>query len=635
MNYKRPDEGGNQTAGWKQRSVLLCRQGNFEQARELLEELERQGQMDSDACFMLATIHGQLARYDDALKYYERTLQISPNQFQAYIGQAKALVGLGRFQEAIEAYERAIAGQPKLVPVIMDLATLLLNLGRLEPAEGWHLRALELEPESEKVLAGLGKVYQAMRRPELAANYYQNAVRVKPDYADGHHMLGTLLFNQGRIDEAALHYSKALKIDATNITLLRDMGYLHLSMNRPSQARGMFQRALNLQPGNPDIIAALAKLDDQSGNLSSAYERIQPFIKQSVPHVEVGLVFADICRHFDRCHEAAEYLEGLLGNAPEHPAVKEKLYFALGKLYDRLGEYDRAFRYFEKGNCLKPDNFSLIEEAACIDQLIKVCDWNFFVTAPRSTRSTDSPIFIVGMPRSGTTLTEQILASHPDVHGLGEISVLPDIIHGLKTSLRTSAPYPESLKELTPDLLDALGNTYLDGIRSLGWAHTRRFTDKTLVNYLYLGLIALMFPRARVIHCVRDPRDTCLSIFFQSFDASHYYANRLENLGAYYTLYRRVMNHWKGLLNIPILELRYEDLIGDQEGKTRDLIEFAGLDWDDRVLRFYETKRSVVTASYDQVRQKIYTRSTARWKKYAEHIDPLVKAFGFSLGDSG
>jgi tetratricopeptide (TPR) repeat protein len=634
MTSESPNESKNPLAGPKQRCVRLCQQGEFEQARRILETVEQQEGLDGDACFLLATIYGQLTRYDDALKYYARTLEASPYQLRAYIGRAKALVELRRFEEAIETYERVLTVQPNFVPVILDLGILLQNLGRFELAEMWFLRALELEPESERILANLGRANQALHRAGLARNYYERAIRINPYYAEAQHMFGTLLFSEGQVEEAMQHYTKALEIDETHVNCLKDLGYLHLCANRPAEARTAFQRAQSIQPRNPDVIAALAKLDDQSGDVNRAYQRLRPFLEGNLPpHPEVGLVFANICRHFGRCHEAAEYLERQLESLPEQGVIREMVCFALGKLYDRLGEYDRAFAFFEQSNNLKPDRFNRVAETACIDDLIRLCGWNFFVAAPRSAIATESPVFIVGMPRSGTTLTEQILASHPDVHGLGEISVFPEIILNLKSHLRSGEPYPANLKNLTPAVLDTLANTYLDGVRKLGWTNKRRFTDKTLVNYLYLGLIARMFPNARVIHCVRDPRDTCLSIFFQSFDESHYYANRLENIGAYYSLYRRVMDHWKSLLEIPILDLRYEDLVGDQEAKTRELIEFVGLGWDDRVLRFYETRRNVATASYDQVRQKIYTSSTARWKNYEKHIGPLVKAFDFPLED--
>lgn len=218
------------------------------------------------------------------------------------------------------------------------------------------------------------------------------------------------------------------------------------------------------------------------------------------------------------------------------------------------------------------------------------------------------------------------------MEGVGEVIVIPNIIRNLSDILGAGTAYPDNLKNLTTGKLDILAKRYQDGIRELAVGNAPRVTDKTLVNYMYLGLISLMFPKARVVHCMRDPRDTCLSIFFQNFDESHYYANRLENLGAYYSLYQKIMRHWESLCIMPIFNIQYEDMVQNQEARSRELIEFLGLEWNDQVLKFYETKRSVATASYDQVRQKMYTKSMQRWKNYEQHIDPLVSALA-TTGD--
>ena len=614
-----------------QQAIQFCQQGEFEQARLTLQELEQEHGLNAEACFLMGSVLGQLGQYEGALDYFQRVLDLSPRNIKARNGKARALISLGRLEEAESFYEQLIEQQPDSLQMILQLAAMLLDQGRHDAAEKRYLHALELDDKSEEALSGLGRIYQALHKPGLAMNYYKKLLGSNPGSSSGHYMLGTLQFNQGQVDEAEKCYIKALELDEENIPAYRDYGYLHIALNRPSKARELFQRALALEPRNLDVIAALARLEDQSGNLRAAYDLTNPVIERNILHVDIGIVYAGICRYFDRCHEAVDYLEHLLAAVGRNPLVKEKLHFALGKLYDRLGEYDSAFTHFELGNQPKADLFNRIEDAACIDELIKTCGPNYFMAAPRSTQTTERPVFVIGMPRSGTTLTEQILASHPDVHGLGELDVFPKIIQSLQSYLGAGTAYPGNLRDLTPAILDSMAATYLEGIGKLGPTDTLRVTDKTLVNFLYLGLISQIFPKARIIHCIRDPRDTCLSIYFQDFDGSHYYANRLGNIGIYYSLYRRVMKHWKSLLDIPILEIRYEDLVNDQEKKSRELIDFVGLKWDERVLKFYESKRSVVTASYDQVRQKIYTESTARWKNYEKYIEPLVDALDFPL----
>ena len=230
------------------------------------------------------------------------------------------------------------------------------------------------------------------------------------------------------------------------------------------------------------------------------------------------------------------------------------------------------------------------------------------------------------MPRSGTTLTEQILASHPLVHGAGELLRMDEIrisLHGL-----TGENWPQCVNRLNRKTLDKLAQEHLDWLGRLA-SGKARVTDKMPHNFVLLGLIDLLFPEARVIHCQRDPMDNCLSMYFQGFNANHVYANNLEHLGAYYRQYERVMAHWRTVLRIPMMDMRYETMVAEPEQSARKLIEFCGLEWDDRCLRFYESGRAVSTPSYDQVRQPIYKKSVARWKRYEKYLEPLKRSLGY------
>lgn len=609
---------------------MLCENGDFTAARDLLEQLAELGPPDQEAHFLMGSVHGQLGQFDRAIHHYRQAAALAPATALPQLALGKAYARTGQLAEAEAAFKNCLTLQPEHTAALLELARIYLQKNRSPEAEQLVLRAQEIEPESEDALLLLGKIHFIRHKPELAKNCLSRVLGSNPDNAEAHYQLGCLLYNQGQVDEAEHHLVTALQLNPDYLDAHRDLGYLHLSMNRTQDALRAFEYVLSIQPYNLDAIAGMAKLLDQSGELQKARDLLLPHIRSGAMHVDIGIAFANICHHSGECELAVEHLQKLLKSGQNAAISSEKIHFALGKLFDRLENYDMAFSHFKTANDLKPDTFNHIEHIACIDKLIRFCDWNFFVQSPRSTQTSDRPIFIVGMPRSGTTLTEQILASHPDVYGAGEIITFPNIIMQLPTSTRSGLPYPDNLKVLTTESLDSLAAGYLQELAKLNNT-TRRITDKTLVNFLYLGLISLMFPKARIIHCIRDPRDTCLSIYFQNFDESHNYATRLENLGVYYNQYKRIMQHWKSLLDIPILEVRYEELVGNQEAVSRQLIEFAGLEWDERVLRFYDSKRSVVTASYDQVRQKIYTRSTRRWKNYESHIEPLVKALGNAI----
>jgi len=246
-------------------------------------------------------------------------------------------------------------------------------------------------------------------------------------------------------------------------------------------------------------------------------------------------------------------------------------------------------------------------------------------TLARSGCQDERPVFILGMPRSGTSLIEQILASHAQVFGAGELNhaknLAAELFRGRESKLGAYLP------SVTAHQLDALAKRYL-ALAGKQAGTATRITDKMPANFLWLGLIAQMFPRARVIHCLRDPRDTCLSIYFQFFTQAHPYASDLGDLAFYYRGYERMMAHWRSVLDLPMLEVRYDQLVADQEGQTRAMLDFLGLPWDDACLAFHQSKRATATASWDQVRQPVYTRSLQRWRNYQTHIGPLIDEFG-------
>ena len=251
---------------------------------------------------------------------------------------------------------------------------------------------------------------------------------------------------------------------------------------------------------------------------------------------------------------------------------------------------------------------------------------------PRSANRSKLPVFIVGMPRSGTSLVEQILASHPQVCGAGELEDAHGMTVTLATMLGGKIAYPACLTSAKRRHLDELAQRYLAKLSKFSRT-AMRVTDKMPHNFMALGLIELLFPGAHIIHCKRDPVDTCLSIYGLEFNTNHPYADNLEHLGAYYLEYLRLMEHWKTVLSVPILEVQYEELVADQEGVSRQMVEFCGLPWDVRCLNFHQAERVVTTHSYDQVRRPIYKQSVARWKNYESHLAPLIAALsqGFKL----
>jgi hypothetical protein len=306
-------------------------------------------------------------------------------------------------------------------------------------------------------------------------------------------------------------------------------------------------------------------------------------------------------------------------------------HFALACLRDRAGDFDAAFRHCDLGNAAKRELFQRQgaafqpeAHARFVDRLMAVFTPEYFQRTPSHGSPSDLPVFIVGMPRSGTTLVEQILASHPAVHGAGEIRHLQQFVAELPGRLGSAAPYPECLDHLDEETSRRLAEQYLEGLRQLG-GDRARVTDKVPVNFHQLGLIVTLFPRAQILHCLRDSHDVCWSCYFQNFRDVPFSCD-LRVLGAYYRRYEELMAHWRKVLPVPILDVRYEELVRDLEKGCREILDFCRLPWDGACLSFHRTRRMVRTASNLQVRQPVYTGSVGYWRNYATHLDPLLDA---------
>ena len=613
----------------KQRVQALFQQGKLKQAKVLYEKLCRDNTTDAESRYMLGSVYGRLGKFEEAARYFRQCIGIQPSAFVAHCGLGAALKELGDYAEAESTFRDALKLQPNNADVLLELANTLLNQGNLSEAERCLHQALQVQPDSTDVLHGLGEISHAKRHLPEAISFYERALKRDANRPVTHNRLGLVLQAIGKPHDAIEHYRMALKISAGLPEAYCNMARALIAVGKTPEAKTAYLQAKKLRPEYVEAIVGEAALDEREGNFDAAYGKLAPLVERGVQHPELAVAYANLCRHVGRCEQAVDYAEQLLTNTlPDSTRVE--LHFVLGKLYDSFKSYDEAFEHCRQANSLESEGFDPVEQPAMVEALINTFDWNFLATAPRATRRSQRPVFIVGMPRSGTTLTEQILASHPAVFGAGELMNIMNQAAQLLHLLGPEPGFPQVMRKITSEVLDSLATDYLDYLKELD-ANASRVTDKMPLNFMHLGLIALEFPETWVIHCVRDPRDTCLSIYFQRFSESHAYARDLRHLGAYYVQYTKMMQHWKSLLDIPILEVRYEDLVTQQEETSRKLVDFVGLDWDERCLNFHESGRNVATPSYYQVRQPMYTGSMARWKNYEKHIGPLIETLGDTL----
>ncbi len=436
--------------------------------------------------------------------------------------------------------------------------------------------------------------------------------------------LGTIQTHLGKSDAGIKNLTKAARLDAKSAGIQHNLAVAYRTAGRLDDALLAVDKGLGLKPGDADLIATKVDFLRMNGDEALAWEIIAPAIERENPPVELALAYAPLCARNGCANTGIELLAPF---AADDSLANDRLMqanFRLGELLDKEGRYDEAFEAFSRGNGLIRTHHDPTQFEADITRVIGQWSSEAAETWAQASVRSDTPIFIVGMPRSGTTLVEQILASHPHVSPGGELRNIMKLA-GEFTGATGGIPMCPDPQSLSRHSLDRIARNYLRDLKKIGpIAH--RVTDKNPLNFLYLGLIDRAFPGARVIHCVRDPMDTCLSCFFTDFAGGVAVAADLSHIGHFYRDYERLMERWKTTLALPILNIRYEDLVADLDEHARKIISHVGLEWNDACTRFHETRRVAFTASIEQVRRPIYTTSVARYKNYESHLEPLRSA---------
>jgi tetratricopeptide (TPR) repeat protein len=442
---------------------------------------------------------------------------------------------------------------------------------------------------------------------------------------DAHQMLGLVELRGGRFDLAAEHFRKGLQIRPRSAMLLSGLAKAYTSLGRYDEAAQACDRALAVEPGYPPAILHKADALEHLGRFDDATALLAPVVARRAEGPEEAFIYATLLQRAGRHEEAVAVVQRHLAAPKISDITRRKLLFCAGDSYDRLGAVDAAFDAFRRANELLQRPFSIEDVRRRFARIREVFSPAALPSLPRSREESDAPIFIVSMPRSGSTLVEQILAAHPRVFGAGEIDEMTRCAKELAADVG-GTPFPDAVERMTPAIAGRLAARYLGHVRALAPA-ALRIVDKDLRNFRLVGLIALLLPRARVIYCRRDPMAVCFSCYMMPLaPAGLPYTTDLRNLGLYHREFERLMDHWVRLLGPMIKVVDYEEVVADQERMSREIVAFAGLEWDDACLRFYEAGRSVATASYDQVRRPIYAASLKRYERYAHHLAPLRQA---------
>jgi tetratricopeptide (TPR) repeat protein len=642
---------------WKILSVALLRQD-----KDALQALRRTVELlpqDAEAHSNLAVALRDRGQWAAALASWHRALAIQPNEVETLVDAADAARALGMARDAVPLYQRALQIDPKLIEARNNLGNAFLELAQYADAAGCYRAALQIRPDDAQILCNLGNAQRLLGLLDEAVASYRQALRLNPRHVDVLNNLGNVLRELGARREALSLYAQAAELDPKRAESHCNLGNILVELGRIEEATECFRRALVLRPDwplahlslatalrlqrrpadaqyscraalaiDPNYVEALSLLGELRADLGQFSEAQELFQRAVAINPDFAFAFSAMAAHRKMTNDDAAWLKGAETLLAKRPTLADEisLRYALGKYFDDVGQYDEAFDHYRRANELSKRygrGYDGAKLARRVDEIIRCFDTAFVGRGQPQATSSELPVFVVGMPRSGTSLTEQILASHPAVSGAGELTFWDAAFDAYKKAELEGNGGAHLLK-MTGD--------YLGGLTaSSGGA--QRVIDKMPANFLYLGLIHAACPRARIIHMQRHPIDTCLSIYFQHFFSMGPYANDLDDLVHYYGEYLRVTNHWRTVLPATsLLEVPYEALIEDQEGWTRRMLDFIGLPWDPKCLDFHETERVVTTASKWQVRQKIYAASAGRWRNYEKFLGPMQRLGAGILG---
>ncbi len=628
---------------------------NYRQALALDPEL-------ADAHFALGNALYEQKRVEEAIAAYRRAVELTPDDPEAWSNLGNALMDRKAQDEAGECYRRAIKADPSYLPAYINLGTVLIgakrhdeavalfrgvlardeqvpeghyNLGnalfalhKIDEAVASYQRALSLRPGFAEAHNALGLALQKRNDPSSATESFLKAIALKKDYVEAHTNLGSALVDLRRFDDALGALNEALRINPSHAEAHNQIASTLSLIGRIDEAIASARRALDAKPDFAEAHYMMGVLVEQQGKFDEAVEwqrkalALDPTLSEAHYHMTLS------GRATKEGTGTAE-MERLLETGNLDGRQRANLHFALGNAADHASDYERAFEHFRAANDLKKAEASFDEGgvAPYVDALIDAFDADYFAARQNIGSHSELPVFVLGMPRSGTTLAEQIIASHPRAFGAGELEHMGQLTSSLPELLQTPVPYPKAAELIDATNAKRVADHYLTALRERA-PKADRIVDKMPLNFLRVGLIAALLPNARIIHTRRDPMDTCVSCYFQHFARGFHFSYDLANLGLYYREYERLMAHWHKVLPGRILDVQYETLIADQEAGIREIIGFCGLDWDSRCLAFHETDRQVRTASFWQVRQPLYASSVGRWRHYEKHLGPLKAALG-------
>jgi len=646
--------------------VIAHQVGKVDIAIELVEKAIKANPKEAlfySNCGEMCRMNGRLK---EAISYGKKAIKLEPRMTGAQCNLGIAYFDQENYDKAETHQKKALTLDPNFLPALNNRGSIFRERKNYEEAVVWYKKALDLNPDYLESLNNIGATLTDDNKGEEALSYLKHVCELKPDYAEAQNNLGRAYLQVDNFDEALPAFEKTIKCDPNHCSghmgiasVWREkqnyeialqaaqrgieldpkraeahslLGRIHLDLGDETKARARYDHALELNPNHGSAHNALGSLLLEQGKLEEAEASFRTGMSLETDQGEnleslFNLAFAIKIKKDSPEHIGLVEAEKRMADFSERKLML--LHFALGKMCDDFEEYGTAFDHYLKACEMKRATFDYSAE-----DMTKVYKQTQSIFTPELIEKlkpyadhSAKPIFVLGSPRSGTTLTEQIIASHPDVFGAGE---LPDFSKALSSlpNVQSQEVFPKVIAELSAEQLVHIGKEYIKRITEHS-PNSPRVTDKMPSNYFYLGLIHALLPNAKIVHVNRNPLDTCISCFSRIFAHNQYQSYNLSELGAYYREYIKLMDYWRKILpKGAFYDITYEELVNDPEGQAKALIAFCGLEWDEECLNFHRNKRSVRTASVTQVRKPIYKSSMEKWRRYSGKLDPLIEALG-------
>jgi tetratricopeptide (TPR) repeat protein len=648
------------------RGIIAHQEGDLELALDLVGKAIASNPRESLYHSNRAEFCRLSGHLPDAIEHGKQAVKLNSGSVAAHSNLGIAYFDSDDFDAAEACQRRALDLDPKFLAALNNLGSIQRERKDNAGAMDYYRQVLAIQPQHLEAMNNLGAVLTEEDQYEEAVQTLLAALRLKPDYADAHSNIANAFMAMEEYDKAIAGYSQALALRPDYVEAYQGLARVWQEQDKLQDAEAAAEKALQISPQKPEIICLLAGIYSDQGfpeKAMQAYDKAlslddelqRAHIGKGTLLMEIGELQAAEQSHLRALELDPDSLAARValtqvrkttaddGNLAELEKKAQEiddmyytkamsLHFALGKSYDDIGNYHKAFPHFLAGCRLKRGSiqYQSTDTEQLVSQLIEFFDATRLQNLAGGGDSSKLPIFVLGMPRSGTTLTEQIIASHPQVYGAGELPDLLNLSHS-EENPENNVFYPISFESFDQSDMTRLGQQYIQGLQQRS-PESGRITDKMPANFFTVGLIHLMLPQAKIIHVNRNPIDTCISGFSKMYNRGQLYSYDLTELGHYYRQYARLMEHWRRVLPAnSMLDLQYEDLVADSETQARRLIDFCELDWSDDCLNFHKTKRSVRTASVTQVRQPIYKTSVERWRRYEQFLQPLRDALGQEL----